>query len=176
MKSSFKIFFIIYFLLFISLFIISFSFSYSKTPIKIPNSLETTISKVFTQGWGFFSKNPKDEKFYAIDLKTGDYVGEWPNMTLGNFYGFKKKGRSQGIELGRLYEKANPANMKKCKNSPKQCLTKMKPINVENDIKEPTILGDVGIIKEEPTPWAWANDYKGSMPSKVMRLKVYEKN
>lgn len=176
MKNASKIFFVVYFLLFILLFIISFSFSYPKTPIKMPNSLEVTVSKLFTQGWGFFSKNPRDEKFYAINLKTGDYVGEWPNMTLGNFYGFKKKGRAQGIELGRLYEKANPSNMKKCNNSPQQCLTKLKAIKIENDIEHPTILGDIGIIKEEPVPWAWVNNYKSAMPSKVMRLKVYEKN
>lgn len=160
--------------MFLSFFIISFSFSYTKTPINIPNSLEVKISKIFTQGWGFFSKNPRDEKFYAINLKTGEYVGEWPNMTLNNLYGVKKKGRAQGIELGRLYEKADPGNMKKCQNDPQKCLRTMDSIKVVNDKVKPTILGDIGIIKEEPVPWAWSKDFKATMPSKVMRLDIYE--
>ncbi|MGO1421634.1 MAG: SdpA family antimicrobial peptide system protein [Staphylococcus equorum] len=176
MNNSLKIFLVIYSFVFILLFVISFSFSYTKTPIKIPATLEAEVSKIFTQGWGFFSKDPRDEKFYAIDLNTGEYVGKWPNMTLDNFYGLKKKGRAQGIELGRLYEKANPTNMKECQDTPGNCVRKMKPIKVENDQKYPTILGDIAIIKEEPVPWAWSNDYKGAMPSKVMRLNVYETN
>lgn len=174
MKNTHKKFFLFYFIIWLSFFFIAINTILPANPIKTPDKLSLITMSIFPQGWGFFSKDPRDDHFYVIDIPSGELGASWPNMTLKNWGGLKRFGRSQGIELGRIYSQVKEQDMVECNETPLQCLEDQGDvINITNDSPSPTITGDVGIVVQESVPWVWAKKVnKEDMPSKIVRLKV----
>lgn len=133
-------------------FFIAISNVLPENPIKLPTKITATVTEFFPQGWGFFSKDPRDDYFYAVDLKTERLNASWPNMTFDNYLGLKRFGRSQGIELGRLYAQVGEQSMSECDETPVKCLKEQEVIEVTNDSPSPTIKGDIGIVIQENVP------------------------
>ncbi|MGM0843697.1 MAG: SdpA family antimicrobial peptide system protein [Bacillota bacterium] len=174
MKKKWHYFFVFYSAAWAVFFFVSINPVLPENPVKIPKKLSTSIMEYFPQGWGFFSKDPRDGYFYVIDLQSEKLGASWPNMTLSNWAGLKRFGRSQGIELGRLYAQVGEQSMIECTETPLVCLKNQDDvINVINDSPSPTIIGEVGIVKQESVPWAWSKKVdKETMPSKIVRLNV----
>ncbi|WP_242227340.1 SdpA family antimicrobial peptide system protein [Bacillus cereus group sp. BfR-BA-01315] len=142
-------------------------------PIKdLPFSKKLNMTTWFPQGWGFYSKSPRDSYFSLVDVKSGELAAEWPNNLPKNYFGLKRFGRSQGIESGMISSKVPEISMQNCSEDPKNCLKKSKVLmNIENDTPNPTICGDIGIVNQKPVPWAWSKR-KIDMPSKIARVNV----
>ena len=158
---------------FITLFVYGIMQIMPNNPAKnLPFSLNLKVHDWFPQGWGFYSKDPRDLTFEIIDLKDGEEAVQWPNNRIENGFGLSRKGRSQGIEAGRLIANINDDDWKKIENNPVDELRKMKSITVKNDSPNPTIKGDIGFIYQEPIPWNWAKNKSLIMPSKIVRLTV----
>ncbi|TCP61544.1 SdpA family antimicrobial peptide system protein [Baia soyae] len=132
------------------------------------------IATWFPQGWGFYSKNPREEQFMTFDISKKDIAANWPNSRSENWFGLKRFGRSQGIEAGLINSKIPRSHFQECRDEPLNCLEKSKIVfELENPTPEPTICGDIGIAFQQPIPWAWSNSRKKiEMPSKVVRVKV----
>lgn len=64
---------------------------------------QKTISTLFPQGWGFFTKDPKDATIdvYELQGKTLKLVTV-NNFSQDNLFGFSRKSRYIGYELGKL--------------------------------------------------------------------------
>ncbi|MFJ7747459.1 SdpA family antimicrobial peptide system protein [Peribacillus sp. NPDC097295] len=171
--SNDAITFLISILFFFLLFFYGIMQIMPNNPIKhLPLSNEIHIYSWFPQGWGFYSKDPRDTTFTIINMQTGELAVQWPNNRVDNLFGINRKGRSQGIEAGRISSKVTVSDWKEVKGDPVKELKKMKSITVDNDSPNPTILGDVGIIFQESTPWNWAKNKDLIMPSKIVRVKV----
>jgi len=143
-------------------------------PVTLPFESKINMIKWFPQGWGFFSKDPREEQFFAYDMKTGNSVFTFPNNRPENFFGLRRYGRAQGIEYGRIYSNIPPSAWSTCKKDPMDCLNQLeKSIEVKNDIPNPTICGEVGVVNKKLVPWAWSKSRENiKMPSKVVRVNV----
>ncbi|MFC4077209.1 SdpA family antimicrobial peptide system protein [Salinithrix halophila] len=132
------------------------------------------INSWYPQGWGFYSKNPKEDQFLVYNVSKKEFAAVWPNMRAENLWGLKRFGRSQGIESGFIHSKIPPSLFKKCDKDPLVCLAKSRTaFEVENPIPFPTICGDIGFASQPPVPWAWSKSKKKVvMPSKVVRVKI----
>lgn len=142
-------------------------------PIKdLPFSKKVNIITWFPQGWGFYSKSPRDSYFSLVDVKSGELAATWPNNLPENYFGLKRYGRSQGIESGMISAQVPETSMEECNEDPTKCLKKSKvKIDVKNESPNPTICGDIGIVNQQPVPWAWSKR-KIDMPSKIARVNV----
>ncbi|WP_246062808.1 SdpA family antimicrobial peptide system protein [Paenibacillus ehimensis] len=139
----------------------------------LPLKEELKIIQWFPQGWGFYSKNPREPYFYVYEVPGNKLAGQWPNNRVDNAFGLLRFGRSQGVEAGLLTSKIPSNSLTECKENPVECLNQLQAIEVENPSPFPTICGDVGFVYQEPIPWAWSKGGEETvMPSKLVRVKV----
>ncbi|ANZ94176.1 hypothetical protein BFC19_01375 [Brochothrix thermosphacta] len=100
------------FILFVSLILLySVLYLYALMPVTAKNPIsQLPFGKMiktqqwFPQGWGFYSKDPRDITFQVVSIKTGKQAVSWPNNRASNWFGLKRYGRAQGIETGLLQE------------------------------------------------------------------------
>lgn len=158
---------------FFTLFVYGIMQIMPNNPVKnLPFSTELKVNEWFPQGWGFFSKNPRDLTFNIVDISTGKSSVNWPNNSVDNLFGISRKGRSQGIEAGRIIAQINESDWRNIEGDPEEELQKMKSIVIENDSPNPTIKGDIGLYYQKPIPWSWSENKDLIMPSKIVRLTV----
>ncbi|MBD3108813.1 SdpA family antimicrobial peptide system protein [Bacillus sp. AGMB 02131] len=144
-----------------------------KGPMSFSKDTEQLISTVIYQGWGFFSKNPREPMLNAIPLDNEEEI-TWPNNRAKNFFGLKRIGRSQGIELGALISDIPKEKFQKCNGNTKECAENIKTediIIVENKNPRPELCGLWAVSFEEQVPWSWG-DAKVEMPSEVVKVEV----
>ncbi|MGG0219813.1 SdpA family antimicrobial peptide system protein [Bacillus mycoides] len=129
------------------------------------------VSNTIPQGWGFYSKDPREEMINLVDPNTGKTAAKWPNNMPVNMFGLKREGRSQGIEVGLLMEGVKKEQWNSCSKNPTNCLKEIKePIKINNPTKNATVCGEYGIILQKPVPWAWSKNKEIVMPSKITKV------
>ncbi|MFC7394280.1 SdpA family antimicrobial peptide system protein [Scopulibacillus cellulosilyticus] len=118
--------------------------------------LKGNIHRLYTQGWGFFSKNPEDEVLNIYNPNSMKPESEWPNNSLKHLFGLNRKGREEGIELGailaRLPDKGD-WNTGKIKNN-------IHYFKIKNPSWNDNLHGKMIIAYEKITPWAWSEVMK----------------
>ncbi|ANN35627.1 TPA: SdpA family antimicrobial peptide system protein [Bacillus cereus] len=164
---------VISFLFFLTLFLSILS-GLPETPVSISGNTKSIFKQVLPQGWGFYSKDPRDDLLSVINMDSQESAAAWPNNKLENVFGLDRSGRAQGTETGLIMASASEDNWKTCKKDPIECLKELPAEKQVNNILEnPTICGDIGIINQKPVPWSWSkNKSKIKMPSKVLRVNV----
>ncbi|ATY84484.1 SdpA family antimicrobial peptide system protein [Kyrpidia spormannii] len=132
------------------------------------------VEQWFPQGWGFYSKNPRDSYFYVVRMPDHQLPVGWPNNSLSNIFGISRFGRAQGIEAGLIASEIPNSAYVFTNVNPLWKLDELKPeLVIKNPSPSPTILGDIGIIYQPPVPWAWTKEAdKIIMPSRVARVIV----
>ncbi|EJR26667.1 MULTISPECIES: SdpA family antimicrobial peptide system protein [Bacillus] len=126
------------------------------------------------QGWGFFSKSPRDETIFVHELQGSNHI-QWPNNTAENLFGISRKGRGQGIELGLITSSLKKEDWITCDDGIKECKKKEKlnAIEVENSTPVPNVCGPYIVETREPVPWAWAKITDGeNYPTKIVKVNV----
>ncbi|PDY26987.1 SdpA family antimicrobial peptide system protein [Bacillus thuringiensis] len=144
------------------------------SPIKKEGKGVNMAIQFMPQGWGFFSKNPRDETIFVYELQGAKQI-QWPNNTAKNFFGISRNGRSQGIELGIITSNLKKENWTTCDDGIKGCKKKdeILPIKVKNPTPVPNVCGPYIIEMREPVPWAWAKITDGkNYPSKIVKVNV----
>lgn len=156
------------------LFTVSIHAVLPDNPIKLPLEQQLKVPTWFPQGWGFYSKDPRDTYFNVVNIEEEKLAANWPNNIPENLFGLKRLGRSQGIEAGLLHSMVLESSKKACKENPYSCLDEFQnPIVLKNPSPNPTLCGDIGFFGQEPIPWAWSgSNRKIEMPSKVVRVNV----
>jgi antimicrobial peptide system SdpA family protein len=146
-------------------------------PIKLPFARYLYANAFMTQGWKFFTRNPREEDFKVF---AKDANGNWKNALRGanasprNLFGLKRDTRAQGIEMGLIVSVIQKDKWQKCEEKPEVCLDRAPLALVFNNvIQNPTLCGELGLVLQEPTPWAWSRARKEViMPSKALRVEV----
>jgi antimicrobial peptide system SdpA family protein len=165
---------------FLLLFVYSAHGSMVYNPVRLPFEDRLTSRLFFPQGWKFFTKNADDPSLLAFKLETD---GRWVSALLGangerrNWFGFTRRARAQGVELGLLLEKVPTdwahTEESRCNRDPASCLQDARSFRVRNVTPGPTLCGTVGIVAQKPVPWAWSRDRdRLVMPSSVIKLEV----
>lgn len=146
-------------------------------PIKLPLEKRFQFRTVLTQGWKFFTRNPREEDIY---LFSRDPNGNWTNSLRGangeakNLFGIKRDTRAQGIEIGLIMSHIKQSQWVECETSPTSCLNVEGVVKyINNSTPSPKICGEYGLVLPEPVPWAWSGSRKSiTMPSKTVRFFV----
>lgn len=137
------------------------------TALNLPLTAKLTVSNVFPQGWGFFTKNPLDE---AIDLQpVGNKSNNvyWPMLNSHDFSGFNRYGRTEGIEIGSI-SSLIPKN--KWQKGPQKNRGKHLYLSIKNPSRTKFLHGKYKLSYQEIIPWAYANEYSNKH---IMKKYVY---
>ncbi|MBJ7895168.1 SdpA family antimicrobial peptide system protein [Bacillus atrophaeus] len=142
-----------------------------------PNIDEQSFMKtLYPQGWGFFSKNPREEMINVYETKTYAQAVSWPNNSFKNIFGLDRYGRAQGIELGYLIEQIPKSiEWEKCHYGSITCLKKTYTlVTINNKTPNASLCGNLGLSRETLIPWAWSSKSRSniSKESKVLRVEV----
>lgn len=123
------------------------------------NAAAPMIGTLVPQGWGFFTKSPRDIEFQPYLFRDG----RWGEGSLGPqgepryAFGFDRRSRSQGIEIALLLAEASRVKWTKCGGGTvTRCLDAGGPVSgVRNRTPQPTLCGRVAVVQQEPVPFAW---------------------
>lgn len=142
-----------------------------------PNIDEQSLMKtLYPQGWGFFSKNPREEMINVYETKTYSQAVSWPNNSFKNVFGLYRHGRAQGVELGYLIEQIPKSiEWEDCKDGTISCLKKTDTVvTINNKTPKASLCGNLGLSRETLIPWAWSikRGSNISKESKVLRVEV----
>lgn len=66
-------------------------------------TVENSVATLLPQGWAFFTRSPREPQIYLFEEIDGKVVKKsYPNASMESAFGFTRKVRSKGIELGHL--------------------------------------------------------------------------
>lgn len=146
-----------------------------KGPLSFSKNTEYFLSTLIYQGWGFFSKDPRDPMLNAISLEDENEI-MWPHNRAKNFFGLKRTGRKQGIELGAFVSNIPEDDFQECRGDLKKCADNIKDediIIVENENPRPDLCGIWAVAYEEHLPWSWGKSKdEVEMPSRVVKVEI----
>jgi antimicrobial peptide system SdpA family protein len=127
------------------------------------------------EGWAFFTRSPREERVLPYVLRDGRWtdVHAPPHAEPQHAFGLNRVSRAQGVELGLLYGGLPSNAWTSCRfTDAARCLAGTAiSLTLRNVSPDPTICGDVALLRQEPVPWAWAHSTT-AMPIKYVRLAV----
>jgi antimicrobial peptide system SdpA family protein len=135
-------------------------------------------ARVFVpQGWKFFTRDARDERTAAFRR---DRAGRWapadvpPNASAANLFGLDRGGRVQGVETGLLTHQGRVSWVPCPERQATLCLERAAPsASLLNVVARPTLCGVIGLVRQEPVPWAWLRTAPHTqMPMTVARIEV----
>jgi antimicrobial peptide system SdpA family protein len=159
--------------------------AYTVHPILPENALQLpfedrdVLVKLLPQGWAFFTIDPRLPQVRAYVRRAtggwqgdrGAYCAHWYQCP---FLGFSRAGSLPAIEVNLIVDGVRDPLWQACRGPPPSCLeTTPSRANVTDRLSRATLCGDVGIVRQEPVPWAWSgSDREVIMPSHVLRVMV----
>lgn len=173
MKNKYGVLFLSYILLTGFILMLSIIAAIPETPFSLSAGSKSTIQRIIPQGWGFFSKDPRDPLLNASALDSNAEL-DWPNNLPSNLFGLNRFGRAQGVELGSIVAKVNNTSYERCEERNTECYEKIQEfIEIENYHKKPSLCGKWIISNTDPVPWAWGkHSEKINMPTKVVGVDI----
>ncbi|WP_329568972.1 SdpA family antimicrobial peptide system protein [Kitasatospora sp. NBC_01266] len=121
--------------------------------------LKSAFTITAPQGWAFFTKDPESVELYAYRSTPQGYQSRMrtPQVEPANLFGLSREQRAQGPEMAALARSAT--TWQPCTdNDFSQCMRKAfaQPAQeVANQSATPTVCGDIALVEEKPTPWAY---------------------
>lgn len=145
-------------------------------PVAPPALKRIAIATFVHEGWGFFTRNPREPDVTLHGLVNGRWVqlSMGPISSARNLYGLNRAVRAQGAEFGLVAQQLGAPAWVECETEPIGCLrTAPYARGIQNASPSPTLCGTVGIVRQAPLPWAW-REWSGllTMPSSVAVLEV----
>jgi antimicrobial peptide system SdpA family protein len=152
-------YFIVYFLLLTGLFLV-FTNSVPYNPLTTNSfNTQTILTSFFPEGWGFFSKNPRDPRILIYKLKNGIwyYNDLAPISSYRNVFGLGRRPRAQSTDMAMIMQELDDSLWHPFE-SPIAGMTldrTQKIINVVLETPDPTLQDTVCFKMAYPLPWAW---------------------
>ena len=146
-----------------------------KSQLLINEKLKRNINIIFPEGWGFFTKNPRDLALEIYRIEKGKaYLIDASNQSLDNFIGLSRSSRIIGYETSTLVSNI-------LKNEWKVSTTK----NIHDHINDETIIvkdksnlnhlkkGNYLVKVFKPIPYAWSKSNQEKYnPFSVVKIKI----
>ncbi|WP_084542469.1 SdpA family antimicrobial peptide system protein [Calidithermus chliarophilus] len=141
------------------------------------DSARPYVTGILPQGWGFFTKSPRDEQFYLF-VKGPD--GAWvpglrgPLSAPGNFLGLDRFVRAQSIEFGLLVSSLGTDAWTACRGLLDACVRTAKVgVSLTNPSPHRLICGPVAFVMRKQVPWAWTRSKRPvQMPYRLALVEV----
>ena len=140
-------------------FLISINASMPLGVVDISGPVRPLFKVFWPQGWAFFTKDPRTP--WMVLYKKGD-GGEWQLDDIGRNgeikygFGWRRTTRARLLEAGFISGLSTQKGIP-CSTDPKVCLdtAEVDAIPIQNPTMTPLLCGLVGIVNQEPLPWAW---------------------
>lgn len=148
-------------------------------PLSLSKDSQFIIKALCPEGWGFFTKNPKDSDFFVYKRihNKWENILLVPNSSISNFIGLKRDARAQGSEYALLCKDIDLKKWLDCNEGVNifSCIESnlnVRPIIVKNIVPSPSIEGEVWIVSKPMIPWAWGRHTNINMSAKYLKLYV----
>lgn len=143
------------------------------TPISIPYSKSKTIFTFSPQGWGFFTRNPREDiaKIYSINNEKVTPVIV-ANSNRKFMFGLSKKAKLVSWEISNIIDQIKEEDW--VQNNRDTLLFNTKKIDtIKNSFFVPSLKGGYIISIQERIPHAWSKHHENIvMPYKYVRVYV----
>jgi antimicrobial peptide system SdpA family protein len=155
------------------------------SPLTLSGKTSLVLKVIFPQGWGFFTKGPRDPDVFMYLISDDKLVSalKIPNSSGKNLYGLKRDARAQGAEYGLLLDQAKKARATwaSCNDLDiNECFKSHANVNavcLVNTVKMPTLCGRYVLFMKSPIPWAWRLHKEHlNMSTVFLRLNIRCKN
>jgi len=152
--------FVLILMSFILCFIILNNSASSITAINNSAFVKKYTFKVFPQGWGFFTRNPRESltKCYVFNDTFKDIITQCSSSKF--IFGLDRTCRAKHAELEVLLSQVEDSLWKKKiiqKDSLSKVFSNEKVLDtVFNVFHSPSVFGQVILVKEDRLPWAWS--------------------
>ena len=144
--------------------------------IKSPPLLKT-INYLFPQGWGFFTRNPREENVFVYSINKNKITEICLlNQSIENSFGFSRDTRLKAFDIAILIEKINNDEwISSSKQSMKEHLA-IPTIKIKKTNNLQYFTKGLFFIKLKKTvPWKWANlNQEKYTPYQIVKIQVYE--
>ena len=153
----------------------TYFFASQKSQLIINDNFKKNISLIFPQGWGFFTKNPRDLvlEIYIIKNKKLYYI-DVSNLSLKNKFGFSRSSRVIGYELSTIASKIQKNEWKESTNKDINNHINDKAIILQNNATFNYLKKGEYLIKAfKPIPYAWSKSKQEKFnPISVVKIKM----
>lgn len=123
---------------------------------------------VAPQSWPFFTKAPNDVEYTAYKIHGTEIVkiSRFPNARVENHFGISRDQRAQGPEMANLASQIPDDKWVDCsKVFSEDCLVytheTSEKIRVDNNLKVPSMCGELLLVVTEPVNFHQAHKYNG---------------
>jgi len=157
----------------ILLSIVAASLPYNPLTLDLP--AERGIRMLMPEGWGFFTRDPREPDITTYVKSKGSWYRS-PNMPIANaanLFGINRFPRAQSVELGMLLHDVPAEWWRPCRSNIDACLQSIPAKPVTNTSPFPVFRDTIGLVRQEPIPWAWAAHRNSiTMPAFIVILQV----
>jgi antimicrobial peptide system SdpA family protein len=145
--------------------------------VNLPDNLQQTVMSLMPEGWGFFTKSPRDPEMQVAVLHNGKLqkLNIVSSFNAQYAFGFNRQSRAQGLELdGLLSQLLTSGLWGHCQQAISVCALSLQvQKRLVNTAKFPTLCGDLVFFENRPVPWAYRNIKPSlAMPSRLTRAEV----
>lgn len=150
-------------------------FSSMKEQIVVNEKLKKQVSTFFPEGWGFFTKNPRDLQLevYKIENKKLNKIN-MSNHSAFNYFGLSRKARVIGYESSIIANEVDKKNWKK--NETKNMTFFMNDSSIVIQQKKGfkfLVPGEYMFKMYEPIPYAWSKkNQENNNPYSLVKVKI----
>jgi antimicrobial peptide system SdpA family protein len=148
------------------------------TPLGPEGALKS-VSTVFTQGWGFFTRDAREDRVsLAVVADDGWSLLDQDAIVRPEYlFGISRASRAQSIDINEIYQQAAGSEQwTECAtdSSLKSCLSGaagIAVVRIAPVVREPICSSDVALVAQTPIPFGY-RDLTRVKKSRVLPLKV----
>lgn len=131
------------------------------------------FTAIAPQGWGFFTRTPKDDNVNIYLVKNNSIkLLSYPNGSYKNYFGGSRKSRTVGMEISII--------LSKLKTVPWDTITVNSQVlhmtKVVHHINSQSLFylskGEYLLVKKPITPWAWYGNKYNFIPYETIHVQV----
>jgi antimicrobial peptide system SdpA family protein len=143
--------------------------------LNLSDDARNTIMSLIPEGWGFFTKSPRDPEMQVAVLHNGSLMklNIVSSFQAKYAFGFNRLSRAQGLELDGLLSQLRTSSLwHDCQQNVSVCAENLLvQKQLVNSVQFPTLCGDLVLFERRPVPWAYRN-LNPVMPSRLTRVEV----
>lgn len=122
------------------------------------------MRRVFPQGWAFFTRDPQEPQthLYVHSVDGWEAASRPAPTAVRSLFGLNRGARLYDHEVGLVMSAIPPTGWAECDQEDHiRCLGSLEPVPdlvVDNPFDPPQLCGTLGMLQQEPVPWAWRED------------------
>lgn len=143
--------------------------------VNTPNyKVRRLINELSPQGWGFFTKSPREEMTDMYRVENGKaYKCLFENAHYTNLFGLSRKARKLGMEVAIIEEEIPDSSWVKTEGIANFEIPQQ-TIAIHGKYLHYFNTGEYVLVKRSIIPWAWYNTANpNKVPCKVAKVKIY---